>query len=95
MPETEFENSKNNLAIAFPRQFYEILCQVIKPRTQGDRTCFWKVCLWADKKVRRRETDAKFYDQIIDYAREASGPDAKNPAAVFMSILKKEQNYPD
>ena len=78
-----------------PRMIYELLTATIRTRNQSDRTCFWKVCLWADKKIRTREQDAKFVDQLVDYAREASGPDAKNPAAVFMSILKKELNYPN
>ena len=92
---SDFDDKTFNSSVSKTRMLYELLSSVIRPKTQADRTCFWKICLWADKKIRTREQDAKFIDQLVDYAREASGPDAKNPAAVFMSILKKEQNYPD
>lgn len=92
---SEFEKIRPGSPIANTRLNYEVLCSVIRPRNQADRTCFWKVSLWADKKIRTRERDTKFFDLIIDYAREAAGPDARNPAAVFMSILKKELNYPN
>ncbi len=77
-----------------PRAIYEALCSIIRPKNQSDRTCFWKVCLWADKKIRHREKTVEFYDLLLDYAREAAGPDSKRPAAVFISILKKELDYP-
>jgi hypothetical protein len=90
-----FDNIGPGNQLSTPRMFYDLLTQAIRPRSQSDRTCFWKVALWADKKVRHKEKNKDFYDLIIDYAREATGPDAKNPAAVFMAILKKELKYPD
>jgi len=33
----------------------------------------------------------EIFDRILDYAKEASG--GRKPAAVFMSLLKKELGY--
>lgn len=33
------------------------------------------------------------FRRVIDFALEASGPESRNPAAVFITILKKELGY--
>ena len=67
---------------------------LIYPKNQSDRTSFRRIsrrllegCLRGDF-----EQDVIFR-RVIDFALEASGPQSRNPAAVFTSILKKELGY--
>jgi hypothetical protein len=92
---SNFENQTTSQAIGRPRIIYELLCSIIRPKTQSDRTCFWKICLWADRKVRTKLKEPDFLELVVDYAREANGPDCKKPAAVFVSLLKRELKYPE
>jgi hypothetical protein len=74
--------------------FERTLKIVISPRNQSDRTGFRNLTNWL-----RDSCKAKIFDmdcifrRVLDFALEASGPGSKNPAAVFMSILKKELGY--
>jgi hypothetical protein len=33
------------------------------------------------------------FEKVLVFAVEAAGPDSRNPAAVFMKILKEEMGY--
>jgi hypothetical protein len=74
--------------------FERALKIVIKPKTQSDRTGFRNITNWLrdECKAGYLDTDTVFR-RVLDFALEASGPGSKNPAAVFMSILKKELGY--
>ena len=77
--------------------FEKALKIVLPPRSQSDRTCFRNIAKWISKKYESGifyNLD-EIFSRIIDYALEATSPGAKNPPAVFMSILKKELNYPN
>lgn len=68
----------------------------IPATTRSDRTCIANVADWLLRKC-KSETfpPEEVLPRVIDFALEASTPEARNPAAVFMSILKKEFNYPN
>jgi hypothetical protein len=67
----------------------------IPPKSQSDRTCFRKVAKWLlEKCCIGIYVPEEILPRVLDFALEASGPGANNPPAVFMSILKKELNYP-
>ena len=67
----------------------------IPPRSVSDRTCMQRLGRWLLGKCERdAEHTGDLLSRVIDGALEASSPGARNPAAVFMSILKKELNYP-
>lgn len=72
-----------------------VLWIVLTPRTISDRTCHRRVMGWIGRKIL---TDAIPSEEILArclaYALEASGPLVRNPHALFMSLLKKELNYP-
>lgn len=74
--------------------FQRALKIIIPPRNQSDRTCFRAVNKWLVAQCEAGEFDADIiFRRILDFALEASGPGSRNPAAVFMSILKKELGY--
>lgn len=67
---------------------------IIPPRDVSDRTSFRRVCDWVVTGVEAGVLDEyTIFRRVLDYALEASTPTARNPAAVFMSILKKEMKY--
>lgn len=67
----------------------------LSPVTVSDRTCLRRLGNWLLAKCSSGiHPPDEILARVIDFALEASGPDARNPAAVFMSILKKELNYP-
>lgn len=67
----------------------------IPPKSQSDRTCFRKVANWLlEKCFNGIFLPDEILPRVLDFALESSSPGAKNPPAVFMSILKKELNYP-
>jgi hypothetical protein len=69
---------------------------VIPPRSQSDRTCYRRIAKWIRKKCETGRFNLdEILSRVIDYALESTSPGAKNPPAVFMSILKKELNYPN
>ncbi len=75
-------------------EFERALRIIIRPRNVSDRTSFRNITQWLTKKCK----DGKFnenaiFRRVIDFALEASGPKSRNPAAVFIAILKKELGY--
>ena len=75
--------------------FEKTLRIIIPPKNQSDRTCFRKIANWLlEKCCCEIFCPDEALPRVIDFALEASGPESKNPHAVFMSILKKELNYP-
>lgn len=73
--------------------FYQTLIGIIHPKNQSDRTSFRNVAQWAAEKIKAGDYDEDLFQQIISYATEAAQPTSRNPAAVFISILKKELRY--
>jgi len=74
--------------------FERALKIVIKPRNQSDRTCFRDLTNWLSAECNAGDLDGDtVFRRVLDFALEASGPGSRNPAAVFMSILKKELEY--
>jgi hypothetical protein len=67
----------------------------IPPASPSDRSCYRNVGKWLGEKCQSAGFVAdEVLPRVLDFALEASGPESRNPAAVFMSILKKELNYP-
>ena len=76
--------------------FERALKILIPPKNQSDRTNLKRVVRWVNVKCENGTFEInECLSRIIDYALEASGPDCRNSAAVFMSILKKELGYPN
>lgn len=74
--------------------FYERLIQIIRPRNQSDRTCFRRVTNWVVRGIKDGKYHSpEIFETVLGYATEAAGPDSRNPAAVFMKILKDEMGY--
>lgn len=74
--------------------FGRALRLVIKPRNQSDRTSFRKIERWLVENCESGVFDYEnIFRRVLDFALEASGPESRNPAAVFTHILKKELNY--
>lgn len=67
------------------------LTEIIKPRTQSDRTCFQNITTWLRDGCATGKFDEQIFGNVLDYAKEASL--GRNPAAVFVSLLKKELEY--
>jgi len=67
---------------------------IIPPKSVSDRSTIRNIVSYYSSiaKSQKQEPDGLF-KTIIDFALEASGPFSRVPAAVFMSILKKEFNY--
>jgi hypothetical protein len=74
--------------------FERVLKLIIPPKSQGDTTGFRNVTSWLKDKCNRGDLDdGNIFRRVLDFALEASGPESRKPAAVFMSILKKELGY--
>ncbi len=71
--------------------FNETLISIIKPRNQSDRTCFRNITNWLIVGCATGCFNGEIFDRVLDYAREAST--GRNPAAVFMALIKKELGY--
>ena len=71
--------------------FNEALMGIIKPRNQSDRTCFGNITSWLMAGCATGKFNEQIFGRALDYAKEASL--GRNPAAVFISLLKKELNY--
>ncbi len=69
------------------------LKQIIKPKGQSDRTSFYRIGGWIAKQICEGKLPAETWEAVLGFAREAAGPESRNPAAVFVSILKKELGY--
>ena len=67
------------------------LINIIRPRSQSDRTCFHNIHRWLTAGCATGEFNDQIFGRVLDYAKEAS--QGRNPAAVFMALLKKELNY--
>jgi len=73
--------------------FHEKLITIIRPRNQSDRTGFSRISNWLLRKIQDKEFQPEILETVLRYAQEAAGPDSRNPAAVFMSIMKRELGY--
>jgi len=71
--------------------FNEALMSIIEPRNQSDRTCFHNITSWLMVGCAADKFNEQIFDRALDYAKKASL--GKKPAAVFVSLLKKELNY--
>jgi len=71
--------------------FHEALNSIIRPRSQSDRTCFRNVTNWLIAGCASGKFDPRIFERVLDLAREAKT--GKNPAAVFMALMKKELRY--
>ena len=71
--------------------FNSALTNIIRPRTQSDRTCFHNITRWLTAGCATGEFNEQIFGRVLDYAREANR--GRNPAAVFMTLLKKEMGY--
>jgi hypothetical protein len=68
----------------------------IEPRDKSDRTTFMRVSRWVVGKCADGVfSEHEMVPRILDYAKGAANPNSRNPAAVFISILKKELGYPE
>jgi len=75
------------------RQFYSELTVVIPPKTQSDRTGFTRVMLFLLDGVQTKKFRGDIYERVLSLARESAGPKSRNPAAVFMQLMKQELGY--
>ena len=73
--------------------FHQGLTGIIPPKDCSDRTAFRRVAKWLADGCDRGQFDADVFPYALDLAREAGGPECRKPAAVFMSLLKKELGY--
>lgn len=73
--------------------FYETLLGVLPPRTVSDRTCFRRIAGWLGAEIEAGRFNDEIFHEVLVFAREATAPDAINPHAVFVSLLKKELGY--
>jgi hypothetical protein len=73
--------------------FDENLRKIIPPRDQSDRTCFRKISNWLIRGINDKKFGAEIFEIVLGYAGEANRPECRKPAAVFMTILKRELGY--
>jgi hypothetical protein len=73
--------------------FHETLSGIIRPKDCSDRTAFRRVVKWLTDECNEGRFDADIFPVVLDLAREAAGPQCRKPAAVFMSLIKKELGY--
>ena len=73
--------------------FHETLLGIIPTRTVSDRTCFRRITAWLTAEVEAARLDVEIFQIVLGYAKEARQPGVRNPAAVFVTILKKELKY--
>ena len=60
---------------------------------QSDRTGFRRIGNWLVRGISDKKFGAEIFEVVLGYAVEAAGPESRNPAAVFMAILKRELDY--
>ena len=75
------------------KAFYETLIQTLPVRGPSDRTCFRNVTRWLRESVEAGRFDDEIFADVLLLARESRLPGARNPNAVFMSLLRKELGY--
>jgi hypothetical protein len=73
--------------------FYETLLQTLPTRTVSDRTCFRRIAAWLGEQIEAGRFSEEIFPIVLSFASEATQPGVRNPAAVFVSILKKELGY--
>lgn len=67
---------------------------VLPPKDVSDRTTLRNIREWLVAECRAgRFNQRVVFRQALDFAIEAANPKSRNPAAVFVSILKKELGY--
>jgi hypothetical protein len=96
MKKTADEQAKDSPVVnpqSIARQFYSELTAVIPPKTQSDRTGFTRVMLFLLDGVQTKKFTGDIYERALILAREAAGPKSRNPAAVFMQLMKQELGY--
>ena len=71
--------------------FSESLAGIIKPRNQSDRTCFKNITNWLMTGCTTGRFNNEIFKRVLDYAKEVTY--CRNPAAAFVSLLKKELDY--
>jgi hypothetical protein len=71
--------------------FNEHLTNIIRPRSQSDRTCFRNVTNWLTKGCAESTFTQEIFARVLGLADEAKT--GRKPAAVFMALLKKELGY--
>jgi len=78
------------------RAFEKAMRYALPRKSISDRTCHRNVVAWLEKEVASsRWTPSELLTRMIDALLEATSPSAKNPNALFMSILKQEFGYPE
>jgi uncharacterized protein YdaU (DUF1376 family) len=73
--------------------FHQALTDIIHPRTRSDRTCFRNVAKWLTRRCAEGNFTKDTFAMALGFAEEAKS--ARNPAAAFMALLKKELRYPN
>ena len=67
---------------------------IIPPKSISDRTTIRNIVKhYSEIAKSKGESTDSIFKILIDFALEASGPYSRVPAAVFVSILKKELGY--
>jgi len=76
------------------RMLNRALRVLLPPKDISDGTCWKNITKWAVTVANKEgNSEHELFSRIIDYAVEATGPGVRNPAAVFVSIMKKELGY--
>jgi hypothetical protein len=76
------------------RNMISALHIIIPPKSSSDKLTFRNaVRYFYEAAIQGGREPDDIFRILIDHAIEASGPRSRNPAAVFMSILKKEYGY--
>lgn len=86
------DESKKNLNI-LTLEFSETLKTIIRPKDQSDRTTFRKIAEYLKTGIQENRYTTRIFWLVLEFAKEAAGPNSRNPAAVFMKILKEEIDY--
>ena len=86
---SELVDGKSLQTIA--NEFFDSLERYIPPRSRSDRTCFNNVAYYLMDGCRKKKFNTEIFDRALDLAKEARK--GHKPAAVFMSLIKKELRY--
>ncbi len=74
-------------------EFIEALREIIRPRNQSDRTTFRRLSEFLTDGIKSGKYTEAIFGLVLEFAKEAAGPTSRNPAAVFVTILKGEIGY--
>ena len=67
---------------------------VLRPKDHSDRQCVRNLANWLVKQCNSGHlNEHEIFRRTLDFAIEASGPESRNPYAVFITIVKKELGY--